>query len=430
MQTLIVTTTLFLLTHSGGVGAQEATPPGSSDMPGEIEESDTSTPDVPATVNVESVTDDDDIEVRLERILTATGWFDSPRVQVDHGVAFLSGGADQVEHSEWAARLAGNTEDVVAVVNRLRVAESPLWNIGPAFVVLRQLVRDAIQSLPLLAVGCGILLLTWLAVKMTVWIADATLLKHIETNLLREVTRKTLAVPVILIGIYLVLTVSGLSRLAMTVIGGTGLFGLVLGVAFRDIMENFLASILISIQNPFQYGDLIEVQGFLGYVQRVNTRGTLLITSDGNHVQIPNSSIYKNVVTNYTSNPNVRLDFTVGVGFDSAVSEAQEIAMQVLSDHPAVLDDPEPMVLVEELGSSTVNLRVYLWVDTHRLSGLKVRSSVIRQVMRKLEAAGISMPDDAREVVFPDQVPVRMLKQDSADSRPDTSAGPVDLPIL
>ena len=97
--------------------------------------------------------------------------------------------------------------------------------------------------------------------------------------------------------------------------------------------------------------------------------------------------------------------------------------MQVLSDHPAVLDDPEPMVLVEELGSSTVNLRVYLWVDTHRLSGLKVRSSVIRQVMRKLEAAGISMPDDAREVVFPDQVPVRMLKQDSADSRPDTSAG-------
>ena len=184
-----------------------------------------------------------------------------------------------------------------------------------------------------------------------------------------------------------------------------------------------LASILISIQNPFQYGDLIEVQGFLGYVQRVNTRGTLLITSDGNHVQIPNSSIYKNVVTNYTSNPNVRLDFTVGVGFDSAVSEAQEIAMQVLSDHPAVLDDSEPMVLVEELGSSTVNLRVYLWVDTHRLSGLKVRSSVIRQVMRKLEAAGISMPDGAREVVFPDQVPVRMLKQDSADSRPDTSAG-------
>ena len=83
--------------------------------------------------------------------------------------------------------------------------------------------------------------------------------------------------------------------------------------------------------------------------------------------------------------------------------------MQVLREHPAVLDDPEPLVLVDELGSSTVNLRVYLWVNAHQLSGFKVKSSVIRQVISKLEESGVSMPDDAREVVFPDSVPVRML---------------------
>ncbi len=71
--------------------------------------------------------------------------------------------------------------------------------------------------------------------------------------------------PVALLGLYLVLKVSGMTRLAMTVLGGTGLVGLVIGFAFRDIAENFLASILLSVQNPFRYGDLIEVAGYLGY---------------------------------------------------------------------------------------------------------------------------------------------------------------------
>ncbi|MFG0295191.1 MAG: mechanosensitive ion channel domain-containing protein, partial [Maioricimonas sp. JB045] len=318
----------------------------------------TADPEVPETVNVDEVASDEDIEERLQQILEATGWFNEPEVVVEDGVAFIRGSTDEAEHSQWAAKLAGNTEDVVAVVNRLQVREPPLWDVSPAIAQLREMTRTTIQSLPLIGIALVILLLTWLVMKLTVRIADATFLRSIENRLLREVSRKAIAIPVIVLGLYLVLMVSGLSRLAVTVIGGTGLFGLVLGVAFRDIMENFLASILLSIQNPFRYGDLIEVDGQLGIVQRVNTRGTLLMTFEGNHIQIPNSTIYKNVIKNYTSNPNLRLDFVVGIGYDASVSAAQKLAMQTLRKHPAVLNDPEPMVLVEELGASTVNLRV------------------------------------------------------------------------
>ncbi len=370
-------------------------------------------PEVPAEVSVEAVAADQDIKARLERILEATDWFEKASVVVDDGVVFLTGTADKAEHSKWAAELAGNTQDVVAVVNRMNVTEPPLWDISPAVNLTRDLARSTIQSLPLIAIAAVILVLTWLATIVTLKIADATFLKRVQSNLLREVVRKATAVPVIVLGLYLVLLVSGLSRLAVTVIGGTGLFGLVLGVAFRDIMENFLASILISIQHPFKYGDLIEVDGHEGYVQRVNTRGTLLMTCEGNHVQIPNSTIYKNVIQNFTSNPNQRFDFVVGVGYDASVTKAQEISMEVLREHPAVLDDPEPWVVVEQLGSATVNLRCYFWVNGKQHSGVKVKSSVIRQVMRRLEAAEISMPDDAREIVFPSAVPVQMLPERS-----------------
>ncbi|QDU36014.1 Small-conductance mechanosensitive channel [Maioricimonas rarisocia] len=370
--------------------------------------------DVPEQVNVDEVASDVDIEERLQQILEATGWFEDPEVVVEDGVAFLRGTTNEARHSEWATRLAGNTEDVVAVVNRLRVTEPPLWDISPAVTLLNDMARSTIQSLPLVGIAIVILVLTWLATKLTVRIADASLLSTIDNRLLHEVSRKAIVIPVVVLGLYLVLTVLGLSRLAVTVIGGTGLFGLVLGVAFRDIMENFLASILLSIQNPFKYGDVIEVDGQKGIVQRVNTRGTLLMTFDGNHIQIPNATIYKNVIKNYTANPNLRLDFVVGVGYDASVSAAQELAMQTLHDHPAVLNDPPPMVLVEELGAATVNLRVYFWVDGQQYSGVKVKSSLIRQTMRTLEANGISMPDEARELVFPKAVPVQMLGEEAA----------------
>jgi small-conductance mechanosensitive channel len=223
---------------------------------------------------------------------------------------------------------------------------------------------------------------------------------------------------VFLVGTYIVLRVSGLTQLALTVVGGTGLVGLAVGIAFRDITENFLASIFLSMQRPFETGDLVEVSGETGYVQQLNVRTTILMALDGNLVQIPNASVYKSNLRNFTTNSNRRDQFDVGIGYDDAINEAQEIALQVLTDHPAVLSEPEPLVLVDSLGKSTVNLRVYFWINGRQHSLLKVRSSVIRQVKRSYQRHGISMPDEAREVVFPQGIPITML-----DGKPDGTPG-------
>lgn len=250
----------------------------------------------------------------------------------------------------------------------------------------------------------------------------ALLRRRIRANLLRNVIARGAGVFVFLFGTYIVLRVSGLTQLALTVVGGTGLIGLAVGIAFRDITENFLASIFLSMQRPFETGDLVEVAGATGYVQQLNVRTTILMTLDGNLVQIPNAIVYKSNIRNFTTNSNRREDFVVGIGYDDSINEAQEIARKVLADHPAVLNDPEPSVLVESLGTSTVNLRVYFWLNGRENSWLKVRSSVIRLVKLAFQNHGISMPDEAREVVFPRGIPITML-DGKPEGTPDIGPG-------
>jgi small-conductance mechanosensitive channel len=252
-----------------------------------------------------------------------------------------------------------------------------MWDLSPAWNELRQLGEDAVRLSPLILVGLVLLVVTWFASIGSMRLAATALRRRVRSALLRDVATRAVAALVFTLGLYVVLKVSGLTRLAVSLLGGAGLFGLVIGFAFRDIAENFLASMLIGLQHPFASGDLIEVAGHKGFVQSVNTRSTLLMTLEGNHVQIPNATIYKGTITNFTANPFARFDFVVGIGYDDSIAGAQQVAMRVLQEHPAILHDPEPLVLVDTLGASTVNLRVYFWMDVLKHSPLKVKSAII-----------------------------------------------------
>ena len=365
--------------------------------------------ETPEKIEVEPLAVDEDISARLQRIFTATGWFDSAEVSTDEGVVFLKGIADTQQHREWAERVAQRTSDVVAVVNRIDVKSKPIWDTAPAQAQLQQLGRDFMQLLPLLAIGTLIIALSYGAAKLSAMLVRRLTARRIDSQLLMQVVTSVVAVLVMLIGLYIALKVSGLSRLAVTVLGGTGLIGLALGFAFRDIAENYLASILISLNRPFNVGDLIEVASHQGFVRRVTTRGTLLLTVDGNHIQIPNSLMYKSVIVNYSSSPRIRKSFAIGIGYEDSVADAQEVVHRVLEQHVSVLDDPAPLVLVESLGASTVNLKILFWLDSTRYDAASVCSALMRQAKSALTEANISLPDEAREVIFPKGVHVTML---------------------
>ena len=374
----------------------------------------------PATVVITPVAHDEEIRKRLQRVLVATQWFTEPRVRVDEDVVFLEGRVATEELKSWAGDLARNTQGVVAVVNRMVVPQPSPWDFRPASSGLLSLWRDFIRALPFFAFGLVILGGSLGASVLMTRGARVFLATRIRAKLLRNVVARAMGVLVVLFGVYVILRILGLTQLALTVVGGTGLIGLAVGIAFREITENFLASIFLSVQRPFETGDLIEVSGVTGFVQQLNLRTTVVMTLDGNLVQVPNAAVYRSNLRNFTTNCNRREDFSVGIGYTDTIEEAQEIARRVLMEHPAVLRDPEPLVLVDNLGTSTVNLRVYFWLNGHEHSWLKVRSSVIRLVKREFQHRGISMPDEAREILFPQGVAVTML-----DGRPVVAPGAV-----
>ncbi|MCG6156444.1 mechanosensitive ion channel family protein [Rubinisphaera margarita] len=375
------------------------------------------TPDeqeLPEKVTVDSAdtAPDEAISERLLRILEATGWFTEAEVTVEDGVVFFEGLAESEARREWATQLARRTEDVVAVVNHMELEAHPLWDLSPARAELYEMVRTAIINLPLILVALVLLLVTVFTVGFAYRFSKPRYERNFRSRLLSDVAARATAGLILVIGVYFVLRISGLTRLAATILGGTGLVGIIFGFAFRDIAENFLASILISLQRPFRIDDLIEVDNVTGFVRNVTTRGTVLQTFNGNHVYISNSTIYKSRLTNFTSNPKTRDEFVIGIGYDDAIVKAQDTILAQLKRHPAVQDDPAPLVLVDSLGPSTVNLRIYVWIDTREFSLLKVRSALLRQIVAELTEAGISMPDEAREVIFPRGIDMRLHRRE------------------
>ena len=376
---------------------------------------DVSAVEVASRVEVIPENSDIRIEQRLSDIMDtmkAHGLFESVSVNVDEGIVFLTGTTDTEEKRERAERIAMRTHDVVAVVNQIQLAERPLFDIEPARNSLRDMTRELVTGAPLFVVAFVVVVVFFFLARVAAAFARVVFTRKKDSKLLRHLIGTVIGVLVFLIGVYIALRVSGLTRLATTLLGGTGLIGLAIGFAFRDIAENFLSSVLLSLQHPFIVGDLIEVDGTTGFVRRVTIRATILATFEGNQVQIPNSTIYKAKITNYTATPLCRMDFQIGIGYADSAQEAQKIVMDILTSHPAVIVEPEPMVLVDSLGCSAVYLKCLFWFNQKTHSGVRVKSAVIRQSKQALMNAGITIPDEAREILFPTNVPVQLMPED------------------
>ncbi|MCW8090633.1 mechanosensitive ion channel family protein [Alteromonas sp. ASW11-130] len=284
------------------------------------------------------------------------------------------------------------------------------YPFGDAFVSIKTGLQDLgmslLERIPSIALGALLLLIIIFVASPLSRILLKPFNYVTKSDLIRSVSRRAVSLLIILLGCYLFLKLAGLTEFAVAIISGTGVLGLILGFAFRDIAENFISSLLLTVQRPFKLGDIVKVNEYTGVVQKVTTRATTLVDFDGNHIQIPNAIIYKGVVKNFTTNHRMRGTFVIGIGYDNDAKAAQQLAMQLLSSHPHVLDDPEPQVLVDNLGSSTINLKIYFWINVEVVSVLKMASVLMRDIVALFEGSGISMPDDAREIIFPEGINV------------------------
>ncbi|MEA5573243.1 mechanosensitive ion channel family protein [Calothrix sp. UHCC 0171] len=209
---------------------------------------------------------------------------------------------------------------------------------------------------------------------------------------------------IILIGLFIALSIVIPTLRAGDLVQLLGISGVAIGFAFRDILQNFLAGILILLTEPFHIDDQIVFKNFEGTVENIQTRATTIRTYDGRRIVIPNSELFTNSVTVNTAFDTRRLEYDVGIGYNDDIDLAKQFILEAMYGVEEVLKEPAPDVLVIELAESTVNIRVRWWINPpRRIDDLQSRDKVLSAIKKKLIANGIDLPFPTQQILFHDQ---------------------------
>lgn len=282
-------------------------------------------------------------------------------------------------------------------------------------------VLRLVASLPLLVAAAIIVFLSsWLGGLVSQrlhWLRLGTRNPYLD-GLIRRVVRAV----VLIAGILVALDLLNATALVGALLGSAGVFGLALGFAFKDIAENYIAGILLSLRRPFSPGDTVRIDSYEGKVAALSARDMVLVTMDGNELRLPNALVFKAVLLNFSSNPRRRFEFTFNVDASQSIRKAQDIALAEIAGIEGVLADPAPSWSVVEFGSAGTVLRFFGWIDQRQSDLGKTRSEAIRLVKGAFWRAGIEGPRTTNHVVLSravdDGAPPR-----GADLEPATSIG-------
>ncbi len=259
-----------------------------------------------------------------------------------------------------------------------------------------------IHQLPGIGIGVLIVVLGSLIAKWIGQFARKRISAKTHDPLMSKFLGQAIKYVLIIVTIMTALKAAGLGGIATAILTAAGASALVLGFAFKDIGENFIAGVILAFNRPFDVNDTVEIGTNFGKVKNLEFRYTKLKTFDGKDVYIPNSDVLTKPVTNYTEDGFFRWDFIIGIAYEDNIKGAKQTIMNALSNEPNVIEDEEHenFVIEDQLATSTVNLKVYFWVDTKdfRRMALITKGNVIRNVKEALEKDGFYLPADIQEI--------------------------------
>lgn len=329
---------------------------------------------------------------RIMAILGQLDGYDDVRATVSNGIVTLRGTVVDSTRIGALNDLVARVEGVVAIENTVSESTDVVERLNPAIERMRVRLAQAVAFSPLILValsagGSMWIFGLWLARRRWPW--DRLAPNAFIADIYRQIVRLIFVV----LGVVLSLDLLNATALLGTILGAAGIVGLAIGFAVRDTVENFISSIMLSIRQPFRPKDLVEIEGETGHVIRLTSRATILLSLDGNHIRIPNSTVFKAKITNFTRNDERRFTFLVGVDPAADIAQAQRIILAALQELPFVLGSPGPGVWVEGLGASTIDITAAGWIKQHETGIGMAKGEAIRVVKARLEEAGIALPE-------------------------------------
>ncbi len=273
-----------------------------------------------------------------------------------------------------------------------------------------------IAILPNLAIALIVLFLTWLIAKVAVRIVNKATNKSNMREDLRQLVETLVRLAVWIAGIILALIVAIPGFTPAGLIAGLGIGALAIGFAFQDIFENFLAGVLIMLREKMRIGDLIEVEGVLGKVEKITLRETYVRQLSNELTIMPNSMLFKNAVKILTDDTVRRNEVVVGVSYDTDLEVAQKAIEEAMQTVDAVVKDRPVIVYAQEFGGSSIDFLVQWYAQSAARDLRHTKSEAIKAIKKSLDAAGIDIPFPIQTNYFAE--PLR-IEQVSADKTAD-----------
>ncbi|MCT7976036.1 mechanosensitive ion channel family protein [Laspinema olomoucense] len=257
---------------------------------------------------------------------------------------------------------------------------------------LIKLIGEGVALAPAILIALVVLGITWYAANVVRRLTMAAGRRVVKNRSLRMLMVQTAYVAAWSVGIIVacVLAFPGLGL--GDIIGLLGLSSVAIGFAFQDIFKNFLAGILLLLQEPFRLGDQIVVEGYEGTVEEIAIRSTQIRTYAGERVVIPNAVVFTNVVQVKTAFSHRRTDLEIGVDYNTPLPQAIDTLFKAVSQVPGVLSEPEPEVDIEGFGESSINMIVRYWTEPERPSVRRTQTQVAIALKEACDRENINIP--------------------------------------
>ncbi|MGB3555356.1 MAG: mechanosensitive ion channel family protein [Jannaschia sp.] len=332
------------------------------------------------------------IERRIEGIIGALDGYEGVGVDVREGIVTFTGEVLDGEAIPRLDELAARVDGVVAIENEVVESTDVVRRLDPVVDRFQDRLVGFVAYLPLLliAVLAGALVIA-AGFALARW--DRPWRRLAPNAFIAEIYRVILRLVFVMAGVVVALDILNATAVLTGLLGAAGIVGLAVGFAVRDTVENFIASVMLSLRQPFRPNDFVDIEGNIGTVIRLTSRATILLDPDGNHLRLPNFFVFKAKILNFTRNPKRRFGFGLGIDPNDDLAEARRIGVDTLSGLDFVLADPPPQAWVTEAGDSTVTMEFFGWVEQNQTDFMIARGEALRIVMKTLTRAGIGLPE-------------------------------------
>lgn len=342
---------------------------------------------------------DADMADRIREILRELGGYEDVTVAVSEGIVTLRGITASDEAAADLTGLVARIEGVVAIKNEVQETTELAERLNPAVERFMTRLTQLLTFLPILLIAATVFgIVVFIGYLISRWRKPWDRLA--PNSFIADLYRQLVQIAFVIGGLVIALDILDATALLSTILGAAGIIGLAFGFAVRDTVENYIASIMLSIRQPFRPNDTVEINGDEGKVIRLTSRATILLSFDGNHIRIPNSTVFKSRIVNYSQNAERRFKFVVGVDPAADIEAARALATQTVQDLPFVLGEPAALAWIEEITESGVQITVTGWVNQHDTSIVRAKGEALRQVKLALEGAGIALPDTTYRIVM------------------------------